>query len=192
MNVWTAHRDEPLCVGMVGSRHLNGWRFEQFRTVAEILTLAGMRVISGGADGADQAAYLGAVKAWRSDPQHLQQPRLHLDVGLHTRAYPGAMEIYHEKATDELRHLAAKHAFPGQIGSKWWGYFVRNAHIASECDVLLAWRTSDSRGTEHTMRVALALGRKVLAFDVSYAEQPWASIDELINRMQPHLQYARR
>lgn len=158
-------------IGMVGSRKLPTRHFEHYQVLAARLAAAGYEIVSGGCPtGADEAALQGALSVPNS------KITLFLDHQLHrNRVFPDRVKTVYvdlDKA-DEIADLGYRHTTNDAQRGKYWGYFLRNAHIAAYSDIVIGWRHGDANGTNHTLSCAKELGKPLILMDVAALQQRW-------------------
>jgi DNA processing protein len=143
-------------VAMVGSRRADAYGLEVAGDLARALAAAGLPVVSGFARGVDAAAHEGALDGGGTTVAVLG---CGLDV-----PYPhGHRRLFRRIAGGGEARGAVLSEFPCGIEPKPWHFPVRNRLIAA-----LAWgtvvvRAARRSGSLITARLALDLGREVLA-----------------------------
>jgi predicted Rossmann fold nucleotide-binding protein DprA/Smf involved in DNA uptake len=169
-------------IAMIGSRTLPHEWCRDLRALACALAARGYAIVSGGCPtGADHAAALGV-----GDYDEGASLTLYPDAARHAHITypPKALTVYPDlDAQSPEWQLARACASPGQWQSRYRGFCVRNAYVASDADIAIAWRTGPSRGTNHTLKCMQVLGRPCLLCDASWQRNPWKTPLEFIERV---------
>jgi DNA processing protein len=140
-------------VAVVGARAATLRGLEFAHEIGRVLGAAGIDVISGGALGIDGEAHRGALEAGGATVAVLgtgigvDYPARHTELFAQIRASRGALVTQFPPGSEPRRA-----AFP-----------QRNAIIAALADAVVVVEAGEQSGTLHTVRVARALGRPVLA-----------------------------
>ena len=137
---------------LVGSRHPETGFLPKGRTFAREVAETGLGVLSGAAEGVDQACHWGA-----------------LDAGAPTWAFVGSGLDALDPAQARLRpHVLAGGGrfyseYPPGVRASRATFPRRNRLIAGSADVVVVLRAGRASGALHTVEYALRLGRPVLA-----------------------------
>lgn len=137
---------------LVGSRHPETGFLPKARRFAREVAEAGLGVLSGAAEGVDQACHWGA-----------------LDAGAPTWAFVGSGLDALDPAQARLRpHVLAGGGrfyseYPPGVRASRATFPRRNRLIAGSADVVVALRAGKHSGALHTVEYGLKLGRPVLA-----------------------------
>lgn len=157
-------RGASRSVAIVGSRRTDAYGREAAELFGRELAAAGLAVVSGFARGVDAAAHRGALAAPALDTA----PATAGD-GCRTVAVLGAgLGVDYPKGHRRLgEEIAAAGAlvteFPCGVEPEAWHFPVRNRLIAALAAAVLVVRATPRSGSLITARLALDLGRDVLA-----------------------------
>jgi len=166
-------------IGMVGSRKLPAKACEHYKWLAFTLAGMGYEIVSGGCPaGADEAALQGAL--------NIDYPKITLFTVRHFHrrdAFPEVVNVVQcdLDTVDEVADLAYRMTEHDGQRDKYWGYFLRNGHIAHYSNVVIAWRSGDSGGTNHTLRCAKELGRPTIVIDEAARVHHWPTRGAMID-----------
>jgi DNA processing protein len=146
-------------VAIVGSRRADAYGREAATWFGRELAAAGLTVVSGFARGVDAAAHRGALAGGvDGDPERPATVAV-LGTGLGAD-YPKG----HRRLAGEMAERGALVTeLPCGVGPKAWHFPVRNRLIAALASATLVVRAAERSGSLITARLALDLGRDVLA-----------------------------
>lgn len=164
------HAERPA-VAVVGTRDASPYGLEVARALAEDLAAAGLWVVSGLALGVDGAAHEGALEAGG--------PTLAvLGCGLDV-AYPAAHADLKERIA-KSGGLLSEHA-PG-VEPRRWHFPQRNRLVAALAQAVVVVEAPARSGALITARLALDLGREVLAVPGSVRRAQQAGCHRLLKQ----------
>ncbi len=156
-------------VAMVGTRHPDQGFLERARFFAEVTSAACVGIISGGADGVDQACHGAALRA-----------------GAETWAFLGCAIDQIDAAQRRLVKPFREHGgtlfseFPPGARSARDTFPRRNRLISGAADAVLVLRAPRGSGALHTVSYAIEQGRPVLAMPGDFFNEAAAGCNELI------------
>lgn len=143
---------------IVGSRRADPYGREAAELFARKIAAAGVTVVSGFARGVDAAAHRGALDGGPNEPGRCATVAV-LGSGLGVD-YPRG----HRRLGDRIAERGALITeFPCGVEPKAWQFPVRNRLIAALAAATLVVRAAPRSGSLVTARLALDLGRDVLA-----------------------------
>ena len=146
-------------VAIVGSRRADAYGREAATLFGRELAAAGLTVVSGFARGVDAAAHRGALAGGPGGDGDGPATVAVLGTGLGVD-YPRG----HRRLADEVAEGGALVTeLPCGVGPKAWHFPVRNRLIAALASATLVVRAAVRSGSLITARLALDLGRDVLA-----------------------------
>ena len=148
----TLMKQERLCV--VGMREASEYGIKTARHISRQWAKAGGCVVSGLALGVDAAAHRGALEGCDLDST------IAVLTGGLDRAQPRANEALFDDIRE--RGLLISENPPGYAIQKW-SIPYRNRLMAALCQGVLLVEARHRSGTQHTVAVALDLGREVFA-----------------------------
>ncbi|HSM14983.1 MAG TPA: DNA-processing protein DprA, partial [Thermoanaerobaculia bacterium] len=152
--VWTAGElDEAPAVALVGARRASPYGLEIARWLARGAAEAGATVVSGFAVGIDAAAHRGALDAPRGRTVAVLGCGLGVD-------YPRG----HRELGERIRRQGALLTeFAPRRSPRGWQFPVRNRLIAALARAVVVVEGAPRSGSLITARLALDLGRELLA-----------------------------
>lgn len=152
-----------LCVSMVGSRNASWKGLTATEKIARELSLSGISIVSGLADGIDSAAHKGCI-AGKSPTVAV------MGCGL-DRVYPVTNSDLAKRILDSDGLLLSEFA-PGEkpLG---WHFPIRNRIISGMSRATLMMECRIRSGSMTTVRHALEQGREVYAYPGD-TNSPWA------------------
>jgi DNA processing protein len=146
-------------VAIVGSRRADAYGREAATLFGRELAAAGLTVVSGFARGVDAAAHRAALAGGAGGDGDGPATVAVLGTGLGVD-YPRG----HRRLADEVAEGGALVTeLPCRVGPKAWHFPVRNRLIAALASATLVVRAAVRSGSLITARLALDLGRDVLA-----------------------------
>jgi DNA processing protein len=175
---WSAKRNlsPTRRVAMVGSRHPGYGVEAHVASLARELASRGVAVVSGGAEGIDEASHSGA-----------------LDVGGETWAFLGCGI---DQLDDSRRRLIDRFLcgqgvffseFPPGVSARKHTFPRRNRLISGASDAVLVARASETSGALHTARYAREQGRPVFAMPGNVWDMTAAGCNGLLARHEAML-----
>lgn len=156
------------CVAMVGSRTSTPLGLSLARSFGHDLSKAGLVVVSGLADGIDQASQLGALDAKGKTVSVLGEG---FDV----------LNNHKKKLVEQIIvDGAVISEYPPAFPAANWTYPMRNRIIAALSKATLVIEAPESSGALITAKFALDLGREVLATPGTPGVQSFVGCNKLI------------
>ena len=156
------------CVAMVGSRTSTPLGLSLARSFGHDLSKAGLVVVSGLADGIDQASQLGALDAKGKTVSVLGEG---FDV----------LNNHKKKLVEQIIvDGAVISEYPPTFPAANWTYPMRNRIIAALSKATLVIEAPESSGALITAKFALDLGREVLATPGTPGVQSFVGCNKLI------------
>lgn len=166
----TATAEPPSAVAIVGSRHATPYGLEVAFWLARELALQGVVVISGFARGIDAAAHQGALAA-----EHGRTVGV-LGCGL-SCDYPKG----HRELGERIRARGALVSeFPCALRPSPGNFPVRNRIIAALAEITIVVEAAARSGSLITARLALELGREVLAVPGRITDEQALGVNDLL------------
>lgn len=160
----------PACVAIVGSRKATPYGLEVASWLARELALQGVVVVSGFAKGIDAAAHQGALAA-----EHGRTVGV-LGCGL-SCDYPKG----HRELGQRIRSRGALVSeFPCATRPSPGNFPVRNRIIAALAEITIVVEAAAHSGSLITARLALELGREVLAVPGRITDEQALGVNDLL------------
>lgn len=151
----------PPLVAVVGTREPDHDGLHIAESIAEGVARAGHCVLSGGALGVDAAAHRGALQAEGRTVVVLPSGLGHWYPMRHGPLYRAVV----------AKGGALVSQFPPETPPTRWTFPRRNELVAALADVLVVVQAPANSGSLHAARLAMSLGRRVLAVPASPAER---------------------
>lgn len=157
-------------VAVVGSRRAESWALDAARWLAEELAAAGVTVVSGLARGVDAAAHRGALATATGRTVAVLGCGLAID-------YPrGHRGLAREIAT----RGAVLSEYPPHTAPEPWRFPVRNRLIAALAAGVVVVSAIPRSGSLVTARLALELGREVMAVPARIFDETGLGTNDLL------------
>lgn len=153
-------------IGIVGTRLGTDWLLPVF--TALLVEFPGFRLVSGGARGVDkQAEFLARKHDLPTLIHEAQWERRHTCVP-HTATCILPLEVgcTHKAHCPYKHRITVERRRPSKERTFWRGAgYARNTLIVRDSDLIVAFMDAGSKGTAHTVHIALNQGKPVRIYD---------------------------